>query len=178
MSKTTQSPSTFRPSGPAVPPPWRVLACSAALVAVDFATGPHYTLSVLFVLPVISAAWYQGLRFACALAVGLSVMRFLCNWGWGFPLDINPALINNVLRGITLLLVAFLTNQLAAQMHKIKRRQHRLELRLPVCPACGLACREDGQWIPLDETSRLSTTQPPRSLCPDCERKHYDVQPG
>ncbi|MET0261868.1 MAG: hypothetical protein ABW223_03140, partial [Rariglobus sp.] len=155
--------------------PWRVLAFAAVLVAVDFIAGPQYSISVFFVLPVISAAWYQGFRFACVLALGLSVARFLCHWSWGFPVSLDIALVNNVMRGITLILVAFLTEQLAAQMRELRKRQQQLENRLPICPECGLACHANGQWLPLDDTSPLSKTTPPRSLCPECERRGYDV---
>ena len=133
---------------------------------------------MFFVLPVISAAWYQGFRFACALAASLSIMRFTSNWAWGFPMSYDAALVTNVLRAGTLMLVAFLTEQLASQMRNLKKRLNQLEARLPVCPECGVACRHDGQWMPLDDVTPLSTTTPPGSLCPECERRGYDVQPG
>ena len=46
---------------------------------------------------------------ACALAASLSIMRFTSNWAWGFPMSYDAALVNNVLRAVTLMLVAFLT---------------------------------------------------------------------
>lgn len=168
----------FGPGAKSRPKPWRVLTYSALLVAFDLVSGPQYAVSVFFVLPVIYAAWYQGFRFACGLAAGLSLMRFLSNWAWGFPMSYDTALVNNVLRAVSLILVAFLTEQLASQMRGLKTRQVRLESQLPICPECGLACRQDGRWVPLDDTSPLSKTTPARSLCPECERRNYDVQPG
>lgn len=178
MSKSKPTTPPFGPGSKNRPKPWRVLTCCAALVTLDFMAGPLYAISVFFVLPVIYAAWYHGLRFACTLAAALSVLRFTSNWAWGFPMSIDTALANNLMRAVTLMLVAFLTEQLASQMRSIKKRLGQLEARLPVCPECGVACSRDGQWIPLDERTPLSTTTPPGSLCPECERRGYDVQPG
>lgn len=178
MSDHTHENTTFGPARSKRPSPWVVLSASALLVSLDFIAGPLYAVSVFFVLPVIHAAWYQGLKFSCWLALALSILRFFCHWGWGFPFDLNPALVNNALRAVLLVLVAVLTDQLAAQMRKILERQRLLENRLPVCPHCGVACREDGQWLPLDAHSALSKTVTPGTLCPDCERRSYDVQPG
>ena len=154
---------------------WKIMAVCSALALADFLAGPHYAISVFFVLPVISAAWYQGLRFACAVGVGFSILRFLSHWYWGFPMEFNAAVVNNVLRSIALILVAILTDQLAAQMRKLGKREHQLEFHLPICPSCGIACRRDGEWGPLDDTTPLSTTTPPRTLCPDCEGKRYTL---
>lgn len=178
MSLNPHTTSPFGPGAKSRPNPWRVLACSAVLAGLDFASGPQYAVSVFFVLPVIYAAWYQGFRFACGLAAGLTFMRFLSNWAWGFPTSYETALVNNTLRALTLILVAFLTEQLASQMRAQKKRQLQLESHLPVCTECGLACRADGQWVPLDDASHLSKTTPPGSLCPDCDRRRYDMQPG
>jgi len=178
MSKSPYSAHPFEPTAKLRPSPWRLIACSAVLVALDFLLGPQYAISVFFVLPVISAAWYQGLRFACVLAATFSLMRFMSNWAWGFPMSMDTALVNNVMRAVTLMLVAFLTEQLASQMRKLKKRQALLEACLPVCPQCGVACRHDGQWLPIQHAQPLSTTTPPGSLCPECERKGYDMQTG
>jgi hypothetical protein len=178
MSKPAQTTHPFGPGSKSRPNPWRLLASCAALVILDFVVGPLYAISVFFVLPVIYAAWHQGLRFACALAAGLTLLRFTNHWAWGFPTSIDTALANNLMRAATLMLVAFLTEQLASQMRTIKKRLTQLEARLPVCPECGIACVRDGQWLPLDDRTPLSTTTPPGSLCPECERRGYDMQPG
>ena len=132
-------------------------------------------------LPVISAAWYQGFRFACALAASLSIMRFTSNWAWGFPMSYDAALVNNVLRAVTLMLVAFLTEQLASQMRNLKKRLNQLEARLPVCPECGVACRHDSSRQPLPRVraprlrraaglSRCQPCQPQGSAVPPLTR--------
>jgi hypothetical protein len=157
---------------------WRVLTCSAVLVATDFSFGPNYAVPVFFVLPVISAAWYQGFRFACGLALSLTILRFLCHWAWGFPVSWDTALVNNIMRGVMLISVAYLTDQLGAQMRAVTKRQHNLEALLPICPDCGLTCLENGQWMPLNSTSRFSTATPPKTFCPECSRKRYDLHPG
>jgi hypothetical protein len=169
------------PFGPAPRKPphaGRVLICSALLAATDFAFGPAYTIPVFFVLPVIWVAWYHSFSSACVLALSLTVSRFLCHWAWGFPVDWDTALANNVMRGVTLILVAFLTQQLAAQLGAVRKRLQCLESLLPICPDCGLACHQDRQWLPVHDGAPLSTVTPPKTLCPDCERKRYDLQSG
>ncbi|MFA6960484.1 MAG: hypothetical protein WC205_07025 [Opitutaceae bacterium] len=64
-------------------------------------------------------------------------------------------------------------------MHRLQGRQRRLDVRLPECPACGLACRNDGEWVPARRLQpALQDHAPTQILCPDYERKHYDMQSG
>lgn len=147
------------------------MGVSAALVAVDFYLGPVIQFPVLFVLPVMWAAWTAGIRFALGLALGLAAARFACHWWWGFPLSLTSAVVNNILRAATLMMVAVLAGNGAALVRNLRRRVAFLEARLAVCEDCGVIREADGMWRPIESAGRA----PARVRCPRCEEKRYGL---
>ena len=152
---------------------WPVLLCSAALVALDFIFGPAFAMPALYVFPVIWAAWSIGLLFSCLLACAFCLLRFVSHWAWGFPFEINPAVINNLLRSTTFILVACLTARIAHQLRHQHKRIHQLERQLIVCTSCSLVRQPDGNWMDLDQLH--SDDNAHQLLCPECERKRYGI---
>lgn len=147
---------------------WPVIALSAGLLVIDFKLGPLIQFPILFVLPVMWAAWRHGWRMSCGLALSLAAGRFLCHWYWGFPLKLTAAVINNVLRAGGLVAVAVATAQVAGIVHALRKRVTLLEARLPVCVRCGIIQGEDGVWRPLGE---LPVSSRRHVCCPSCEDK-------
>ena len=147
-----------------------ILLCSVALVSVDFWLGPIIQFPVLFVLPVMWAAWSRGARVAILLALGFALMRFACHWYWNFPFSVSPAVINSILRAAGLMAVAVVTANIAALVRNLKRRISLLESRLEVCGECGVIREPDGKWLPLDHAGPKSRQ---RICCPACEERRY-----
>ena len=57
-----------------VHPLWWV-AVGASLIAIDYLVGPDFRYPVVYVIPVILAAWYSGRQPAVALAVATGRIR-------------------------------------------------------------------------------------------------------
>jgi hypothetical protein len=147
-----------------------IILCSVALIAVDFYFGPIIQFTVLFVLPVMWAAWRRGARAAIFLALTFAIMRLACHWYWSFPFDVTPAFINSALRAAGLMAVAVITANVAALVRSLKRRITLLEARLEVCGECGVIREPDGRWVPLAQDSPLPGQ---RTRCPACEERRY-----
>lgn len=142
---------------------------SAIIAAFDFLLGPEFAVSLFFIFPVIFAGWKRGFGTAASFAIVLCLLRFLCHWAWGFPIYVNPAAVNTALRGISLILLALLTSQLAWKFQKLKMRLHQLETHFPICPACDQIKNENGEWIPLE--TPVTKDGKFRCLCARCEQK-------
>lgn len=152
-----------------------LITVSLALLVIDFATGPLYIFATFFVLPVIWCAWFYGAGWGCILGLSFSVLRFLCHWVWGFPNDIHPAIVNNVLRGITLISVSLLTAWLAMQMRERERmlllmgNQLRvLRQKLPICHVCNSLC-EGEDFIHMNHAGPEAS--PRRLVCARCRSR-------
>jgi hypothetical protein len=70
---------------------------------------------------------------------------------------------------VVFVVIALATGAAALRMRRLIQRVRQLERQLPVCRACGVIRREDGEWV------QLATLPSPRShcMCPACEEKHY-----
>lgn len=137
------------------------------LVALDFFSGPNLQFPVFFVIPVMLAAWYHGAGLAIRLSIGLAVARFTCHWIWGFPIEVLPAILNNVMRGGVLAGLAYVTALSAFRMNALRARVNQLEARLPICPGCGLVRDEGGAWVPLTDLPVPRS----RPSCAACEER-------
>lgn len=149
---------------------WQIFGLSLVLVSIDFYLGPVLQFPVLFVLPVMWGAWERGVRFGCGLALALAISRFVCHWFWDFPLDFTPAVVNNLLRAVGLVLVGVITGRVAGIVRDLRRRIVFLEARLTVCEECGVIREEDGRWVPLEDGPAPTRG---RVRCPRCEEKLY-----
>src|SRR5687768_15425812 len=72
---TTTRPWWLLPSG-RIQPLWWV-ALGAAMLWIDYLTSEAVNFPVVYVLPVILAAWYSGMWPAVALAIAVPVFRLL-----------------------------------------------------------------------------------------------------
>ncbi len=137
------------------------------LISLDFLSGPTLQFPVFFVVPVMLAAWFHGAGLAIRLAIGLALARFACHWVWGFPIEVMPAILNNVMRGVALIGLAYVTAVIALRMNALRARVNQLEARLPICPGCGLVRDEAGAWLPLADLPVPRS----RPSCAACEER-------
>jgi hypothetical protein len=148
-----------------------IVLFAALLVVVDFVFGPYIQFPVFFVLPVMLAAWYCGAMLAVGLALALGLARFLCHWYWSFPMDFMPAIVNNVLRVIALLMVGYGTAFVSKTIRDLRKRVSVLEQQLPVCKDCGLIQTANGEWVPVESLEVKSEYA--HTSCPHCQDKRY-----
>src|SRR6266487_3767027 len=100
---------------------WIVLALLA--LAIHYALLPLLIFPVLFLIPVMLAAWFStGPSFALGLVVVMSLIRFgfffLASPAW----SIVEAGLNALVRCLVLLLLALLTSRLARQQRALLQR--------------------------------------------------------
>lgn len=146
----------------------KVIALAVVLVFADLLAGPYVQFPVFFVIPVMLAAWSSGPTFALGMAMCLAFARFLCHWLWDFPMDLMPAVVNNLMRVTVLGILAYATAKTAQLIRSMRERIALLERQLPICPGCGLIRDKEGQWVLL-ESLPVVKEQKPR--CTACEER-------
>ena len=145
---------------------------SIVVVAVDYLAGPVIQFPALFILPISLAAWYSGVVWGLALAVGLPVVRLYFTTILDAPWSFTEAAINAAIRMTVLGAFAFLVDRIAVQAKALSERVEILEGMLPVCAICK-RIRDDGEkWQPVEQYFLTqSKDHISHEVCPDCARR-------
>jgi hypothetical protein len=149
------------------------LGLSAVILVLDYLSGPYIQFPILFVIPVVLAAWYHGLSLALSLSLALPVLRlaFLAGRDQIFA---PHELINTLTRMIVLGLLAYFVERTAQHERALSRELRVLEGMLPICGFCKKIRDEAGSWHTLEGyITEHSEAVFSHGVCPDCERKHY-----
>lgn len=152
-----------------------VVMLSTTLLSIDYVTGPFILFPITFVFPVALAGWFLGRWSAMALAVTLSMARFVWVTAWGIPqFGWLVALVNALVDLVVLVLLGFLVDLVARQQRSLDRRVQTLEGLLPICSFCKKIRKPDGVWeaVEVYVTAR-SDAQFSHGLCEACIRQHY-----
>jgi hypothetical protein len=153
---------------------WTWFALGAVFAILDFVTGPFIQFPIFFVLPVMLMAWTTGLRWASILAITLSLVRFSFHFWWQAPWTAGIAVINAILHGGVLLVLATVTAKLANYGRALRERVQTLEGILPICAFCKDIRNETGHWQQVESyVSHHSEAQFSHGVCPKCAEKHY-----
>ena len=116
------------------------------------------------------AAWQLGFRIAAWLGLAMAMARFGFQWLEDFPQgDWKAAAINNTMRAMALVLLAWLTEITARQNRLLRARVKRLERVVTLCPRCDTVRGDDGNWRTLEEHTALHVKPP--VVCPVCSEK-------
>jgi hypothetical protein len=167
------SPWWLLPPGRVHPAWWA--AVGATLVLADYVVGPHFEYPVVYVIPVILAAWYSGRRSAVMLASAVPVAHI------GMLLAVRPMaedvawlVAATVFRGAIILLLAFWFARLSEHERALHRHVRQLEGLLPICAFCKNIRTKSGEWEPIETyISSRSEAQFSHGFCPDCGKEHY-----
>ncbi len=161
-------------------PPWSCrwlwFVLSAVILVADYLCGPELLFPVLFILPVMLAAWNCARREAVFIAVFLTAARF----GSGFiresSLPMAADLVNGLIRGVVLVGLAGLVSRVAQQNAQLARRVKQLEGLIPICAHCKRILDEEKHWTRLEtyivERSQAEFTH---GVCPECAKIHYGL---
>jgi hypothetical protein len=151
------------------------LGLSAVILVLELLTGPYIQFPILFVIPVVLAAWYHGFPLALGLSLALPVLRlaFLTGWSQSFK---PHELANALTRVIVLGLLAYYVNRTARHERALATKVRVLEGMLPICGFCKKIRDEAGAWHTLEGyITEHSEAVFSHGVCPECERKHYGV---
>ena len=170
---TTTRPWWLLPSG-RIQPLWWV-ALGAAMLWIDYLTSEAASFPVVYVLPVILAAWYSGMWPAVGLAIAVPVFRLL------FLVMPNIASENvaglalaTAFRGVVIIFLALWFARLAEFERALQRRVKVLEGLLPICAFCKNIRNDKGDWERMEAyITRRSEAEFSHGICPSCSEKHY-----
>jgi hypothetical protein len=146
------------------------LALSAAIMTLEYYTGPFVQFAILLVFPVTVATVLHGVQIGVALGVLLPLLRLTYFATWPLPsswgLAITDALIDVAILGGT----AFLIDRIVRQEQQLQV----LRGLLPICSFCKRIRDEAGDWRQLETyIASRSAARFSHTFCPDCGRRHY-----
>lgn len=145
------------------------------MLVIDYLTSSSRQFPVIYVLPVILAAWYSGKWPAVGLAIAVPVFRLLF-----VVMPLRPAeplgslALATAFRGVVIIFLALWFARLAEFERELQRQVKVLEGLLPICAFCKNIRNETGEWERLEKyISRRSEARFSHGVCPSCGEKHY-----
>jgi hypothetical protein len=170
---TTPRPWWLLPSG-RIQPLWWV-ALGAAMLTVDYLTSESTNFPVVYVLPIILAAWYSGKWPAVAIAIAVPTFRLLFLVMPNRPGEgMVPLATATALRGVVIIILALWFARLAEFERALQRQVKVLEGLLPICAFCKNIRNDAGEWERMEGyISRRSEAEFSHGICPSCTEIHY-----
>lgn len=146
------------------------LGLSAAIMGLEYYSGPYIQFAILLVFPVTIATILHGVRVGVALAVCLPLLRLSFFLSWPLPSSLALAVIDGLIDVGILVGTALLIDRLARQEQELRV----LEGLLPICSFCKKIREEGGAWRQLESyISDRSAARFSHTFCPECGRRHY-----
>ena len=151
------------------------IALGAAMLWIDYLTSTSEHFPVVYVLPVILAAWYSGKWPAVGLAIAVPLVRLLFLVMPNRPSEAMTSLaLATGFRGIVIVFLALWFARLAEFERSLETRVKVLEGLVPICSFCKNIRNEAGEWERLERyISRRSEATFSHGVCPSCAEKHY-----
>jgi hypothetical protein len=170
---TTERPWWLLPDGQIQPLWW--IALGAAMLWIDYLAYGTGHFPVIYVIPVILAAWYSGKWPALGLAIAVPVFRLLVLVMPTSPPEGMGALaLATLFRGIIIAILALWFARLAEFEREMQRRVKVLEGLLPICAFCKNIRNDKGEWERMEAyISRRSEAEFSHGICESCSEKHY-----
>ncbi|MEX2272266.1 MAG: hypothetical protein WD690_12385 [Vicinamibacterales bacterium] len=157
--------------GLAVPrqlPPAYSLAIAAFVILLDYAVGPRIEFPGLFIVPVVYAAWYGGLRWALPLSL-LPFAHVTIVMAAPGAADVYEAVISAVVRVLVLAAVAWWITSVAQAQRALTNELALLEGLLPICAYCKKIRDDAGDWQVLEKyIQERSTATFTHGVCEAC----------
>jgi len=121
------------------------LAAAAFAVALNYAVGPILEFPGIYIVPVVLASWYGGLRWGMPMSL-LPFARILIITSAGAPVDVYAAVLSTSIRAMVFAAIALWIASLAAAQHVLRHEVEMLQGMLPICSYCKKIRDEAGQW--------------------------------
>ena len=147
------------------------IGMAAAILAVDFFTGPYVQVAILFVFPVALAAWSQGKIWGVVAAVALPLARLPVFYlVWHVPSSWALEFVDTAIDVVVLIAMVQIIDYVAQKRREILV----LEGMLPICLFCKRIRDESGGWQQLESyIAERSEAKFTHTFCPECGRVHY-----
>ena len=160
------------PAGRIHPMWWIALGC--AMLWIDYVTSTAEHFPVVYIIPVILAAWYSGKWPAVGLAIAIPLFRLVFMVLPLPPERVTSLAFATTFRGLVIVILALWFARLAEFERSLERRVKVLEGLVPICAFCKNIRNEAGEWERLEKyISRRSEAEFSHGVCPSCNEKHY-----
>jgi hypothetical protein len=154
------------------------IGLSLFLIALDLLTPTPILLSTFFVIPVIVAAWYNGVGWAVGISLMLPLARLIIAVFIEHLWPVGYNVVNAADRILVLLVIAFIASRLSGSMRLMQKEVKVLEGMIPICARCKKIRDEKEVWQPLEKyISDRSETTFTHGLCPECMEIMYGDKP-
>jgi hypothetical protein len=139
--------------GLAVPdyaPPFYSLVLAALVLLLDYIVGPTIEFPGLFIIPVLYAAWYGGLKWGLPLSL-LPLAHIATVKAGGAPAGLYEVSLTAVVRVVALAPTAWWIASVSASQRALSREVALLEGLLPICSYCKKIRDDAGHWQVLEK---------------------------
>ena len=151
------------------------LLVAAFAMALNYSVGPNLEFPGLFMVPVVFASWYGGLRWGIPMSL-LPFSRVLILLLEGTPVDLYPILLSAVIRAIVFVPIALWVATVAAAQRALKQEVEILEGLLPICSYCKKIRDEAGEWQVIEKYIQdRSTAKFSHGICEPCLREQESL---
>lgn len=144
------------------------------MLVCDYLSGPFIRFPILYLPPIVVAAWLGGLRWGLAFAVIMPLIHLSFTKFWVTPFGLFEASINTGIRIVVFVGFAYLVNKVATQKQALEKEVQTLKGILPICSFCKRIRNQDGVWESLEKyiTGR-SDAEFSHGVCPTCCKTNY-----
>lgn len=150
------------------------VAVAVVILFCEYLAEPFIKFPILFLVPIALASWYSGRWWGIGLAVSMPLVHTYFLRAAGVRETTTIMAINELIRVIVLLILAFLVDRTATQTRLLAREARVLSGLLPICSFCKKIRDQNGGWRPLElYISEHSEALLSHSLCPECTKAHY-----
>ncbi len=147
---------------------------AAIILGIDYITGRYVRFPILYILPIIMAAWQQQRPLAYALAVVMPLARIGFHFPWQETQLLSLAVLNAVIFILALVFYTYLADRVAWQNKALMTKVRTLEGILPICASCKRIRNEAGEYVQMEKyISEHSQASFSHGLCRECARKLY-----
>jgi hypothetical protein len=157
--------------------PGILIALTAPIAALDWLSGPHVSLGLLYLVPLTLAAWYGHTRLALAIAVVLPVLRlsYFVFDVWEPPGTFAHVVLNATVRAGVLVAAVYLIRH-TRRAKELEREVVALRGMLPMCLYCKRIQTTEGNWQPVEQyVAERSDAAFTHRVCPYCTDTHRGV---
>lgn len=121
------------------------LAVAAFAVLLNYAVGPVLEFPGLYIVPVVFASWYGGLKWGIPMSL-LPFTRLLLIVSAQAPVDLYAAALSASIRAIVFVPISLWIATVAASQRALTREVELLEGLLPICSYCKKIRDDGGEW--------------------------------
>lgn len=147
------------------------LLVAAFTISLNYSVGPNVEFPGLFLVPVVFAAWYGGMKWALPMSL-LPFTRVLMMMGEDTPVDLFPIVVSAVVRAIVFVPIALWVATVAAAQRALKHEVEMLEGLLPICSYCKKIRDDAGEWQVVEKYIQDRTAATfSHGICEPCLRE-------